>query len=45
MDTSYYLYAGYAIFWLLPMLYVFRLVSRVASLEKRLDQAITALES
>ncbi len=45
MDTSAYFFAGYAVFWLLPTVYLFRLVRRLSELEQRVDAALKSAAS
>lgn len=36
MDTSYYLYAGYLAFWLIPTVFLFRLTRKLDRLDEQL---------
>lgn len=38
MDTSNYLFAAYAIFWLLPLLFIIRLFAQVKTVDKKLEE-------
>ena len=43
IETSFYFFVAYAIFWLLPMIFVVHLFSRTKNLEQKLDQLKTKL--
>ncbi|HSA60474.1 MAG TPA: CcmD family protein [bacterium] len=38
MDTSRYLFVGYAIFWILPVAYLFYLARKIPELERKIDR-------
>ncbi len=38
MDTSYYFYIGYALFWVIPLGYLFFLGRKVGKIEKQLSE-------
>lgn len=42
MDSSSYFFAGYAVFWLLPTVYLFRLVRRLSQVEQKVETALKA---
>lgn len=38
MDTSYYLYAGYTIFWLVPFYFILKTHKKINELEKKMSK-------
>ncbi len=44
MDTSIYYYAAYAVFWLLPTLFVIKTFNDVKNLNRKLDEMALSLK-